>query len=203
MLCTDKNLKDFFTKIDFTSWAGLHYVAGGNQGFHFHIWGEINRIKYLCIHPYFGCKWLFILFHYYFYPYLASSSKFLEFMVDIWLLHLKSFLNFHTFCSKETFLGAFVVFNPKNSLRLKNWSIAVWAACMKKNKFFSFYFSKRVNYIFYKLSANTKHVQFWLRMSLCDFLFEMGIKFIFPVLFEELSHAAMWPKLPKGWRAGC
>jgi hypothetical protein len=30
------------------------------------------------------------------------------------------------------------------------------------------------------------------------FLLKTGIKSIFPVIFEELLHAAMWLKLPKG-----
>jgi hypothetical protein len=34
------------------------------------------------------------------------------------------------------------------------------------------------------------------------FLLKMGIKLIFHVFFEELLHAALWLKLPKGWRAG-
>jgi hypothetical protein len=49
-----------------------------------------------------------------------------------------------------------------------------------------------VNYIFHKLSVNTKHVQ----------LLKIGIKFIFPVFSKELLHASMWLKLPKDWRAG-
>jgi hypothetical protein len=47
----------------------------------------------------------------------------------------------------------------------KNWSIVVWAACVKKNDFFSIFF-RQVNYIFHKLSVNTKHVQFQLCMHL-------------------------------------
>jgi hypothetical protein len=31
-----------------------------------------------------------------------------------------------------------------------------------------------------------------------EVLFKMGFKFIFPVFYEELLHAAMWLKLPKG-----
>jgi hypothetical protein len=45
-------------------------------------------------------------------------------------------------------------------LETKNWSIADWAACVKKNNFFSIFTFKRVNYIFHKLSVNTKHAQF-------------------------------------------
>jgi hypothetical protein len=55
--------------------------------------------------------------------------------------------------------------NSLKFLETKNWSIAVWAACVKKNIFFSFFSFRRVNYIFHKLSVNTKHVQFRLRMS--------------------------------------
>jgi hypothetical protein len=35
-----------------------------------------------------------------------------------------------------------------------------------------------------------------------EVLIKMGFKFIFPVFFEELLQAAMWLKLPKGWRQG-
>jgi hypothetical protein len=48
-----------------------------------------------------------------------------------------------------------------------------------------------MNYIFHKLSGNTKHVQFQLRMSPWYILFKTGIKFIFPVFFEELLHAVV------------
>jgi hypothetical protein len=34
-------------------------------------------------------------------------------------------------------------------------------------------------------------------------LHPLGVKFIFLVFFEELLHANMWLKLPKGCRAGC
>jgi hypothetical protein len=47
-----------------------------------------------------------------------------------------------------------------------------------------------VNYIFHKLSVNTKHAQFRHCMN-------PGIKLIFPVFSKELLHAAMWLKLPK------
>jgi hypothetical protein len=50
-------------------------------------------------------------------------------------------------------------------LETKNWSIAVWAACVKKNKKNSIFSFRQVNYIFHKLSVNTKHAQFQLCMS--------------------------------------
>jgi hypothetical protein len=53
----------------------------------------------------------------------------------------------------------------KNGLETKNWLIAVWAACVKKNNFFSIFSFGRVNYVFHKLSVNTKHAQFRLCMS--------------------------------------
>jgi hypothetical protein len=68
---------------------------------------------------------------------------------------------------------------------------------VKKNNFFSIFFFRRVNYIFRKLSVNTKHVQFRLRMSRGEFLLKKGIKLIFHVFYEELLHAAMWLKLPR------
>jgi hypothetical protein len=54
---------------------------------------------------------------------------------------------------------------PLKFLETKNWSILVWAACVKKNNFISFFSFGQVNYIFHKLSVNTKHVQFRLCMS--------------------------------------
>jgi hypothetical protein len=51
-------------------------------------------------------------------------------------------------------------------------SIAVWAARVKKNKFFSVFSFRRVNYIFHKLSVNTKHAQFRLCMSPCRIFVE-------------------------------
>jgi hypothetical protein len=69
---------------------------------------------------------------------------------------------------------------------------------VKKNNFVSIFSSRRVNYIFHKLSVNTKHVQFRLCMSPWRIFVEMGTKLIFPVFSEELLHAAMWLKLPKG-----
>jgi hypothetical protein len=36
-------------------------------------------------------------------------------------------------------------------LETKNWSIVVWAAYVKKSKFFSIFSFRRVNYIFHKL----------------------------------------------------
>jgi hypothetical protein len=87
-------------------------------------------------------------------------------------------------------------------LRPKNWSIAVWAACVKKNNFFSIFFfwtsELHILQAFYELGTpNSDSV--W---ACGEGLFKTGIKFIFPVFFEELLHAAMWLKLPKGWRAG-
>jgi hypothetical protein len=35
-----------------------------------------------------------------------------------------------------------------------------------------------------------------------EFLLKTSIKLIFPIFSKELLHAAMWLKLPKGWRAG-
>jgi hypothetical protein len=54
------------------------------------------------------------------------------------------------------------------------WSFVVWAACVKKNNFFSIFPSRQVNYIFHKLSVNTKHAQFRLRMSLWRIYVENG-----------------------------
>jgi hypothetical protein len=81
----------------------------------------------------------------------------------------------------------------------QNWSIAVRAVCVKKNNFFSIFPFRWVNYIFHKLSVNTKHAQFRLRMS--PWL-KIGIKLIFHIFSKDLLHAAMWLKLPKGWKAG-
>jgi hypothetical protein len=50
-------------------------------------------------------------------------------------------------------------------LDTKNWWIAVWAACVKKNIFFSIFSFGQVNYIFHKLFENIKHAQFRLHMS--------------------------------------
>jgi hypothetical protein len=44
---------------------------------------------------------------------------------------------------------------------------------------------------------NTKHAQFQLHMSPCEFLLKTSIKLIFHVFSKELLHAAMWLKLPK------
>jgi hypothetical protein len=41
---------------------------------------------------------------------------------------------------------------------------------VKKNNFFSIFSFKRLNYIFHKLSVNTKHAQFRLHMSLSRIL---------------------------------
>jgi hypothetical protein len=56
-------------------------------------------------------------------------------------------------------------------LETKNWLIADWTACVKIYLFISIFSFRRVNYIFHKLSQNTKHVQFWLCMSpWCSFI---------------------------------
>jgi hypothetical protein len=69
-------------------------------------------------------------------------------------------------------------------------------------KIFIFYFSnlpsRRVNYIFHKLSMITKHIQFRLCMNPWQIFVEMGIKLIFLIFPKELLHVAMWLKLPKG-----
>jgi hypothetical protein len=58
---------------------------------------------------------------------------------------------------------------------------------------------RQVNYIFCKLSVNTKHVQFRLNMSLWQiYVLKTDIKLIFRVCSKELPQAAMWLKLPKG-----
>jgi hypothetical protein len=82
----------------------------------------------------------------------------------------------HTGCYKWcAATGVFVILfllTPKNSLRPKiGWlqfgqSIAVWAAYAKKNIKISIFSFAQVNYIFHKLSRNTKHVQFKLHMSM-------------------------------------
>jgi hypothetical protein len=48
-------------------------------------------------------------------------------------------------------------------------------------------------------SSTSNYDSVWARGK---FLLKMGIKFIFPLFFEELLHAAMWLKLPKGWKQG-
>jgi hypothetical protein len=80
---------------------------------------------------------------------------------------------------------------PLKFLETKNWLIAVWAACVKKNIFFSIFSFGWVNYIFYKLSVNTKHV-----------LLKMGIKLIFPIFFEELLEKKKKRRTP-GPRTRC
>jgi hypothetical protein len=49
-------------------------------------------------------------------------------------------------------------------LETKNWSIAIWATCVKI-LFFSFFSFRWVNYIFHKVFVNTNHIKFQLRMS--------------------------------------
>jgi hypothetical protein len=68
----------------------------------------------------------------------------------------------------------------------------------EKKLFFSVFSFGQMNYIFHKLSVNTKHVQFQLRMNRGEVLLKTDIKLIFLVFFELLLHAAMWLKLPKG-----
>ena len=63
-------------------------------------------------------------------------------------------------CTPSSTMDCFGDFLPLKFLETKKWSIAVWAAYVKKNNFFSIFSFGRVNYIFHKLSVNTKHAQF-------------------------------------------
>jgi predicted transglutaminase-like protease len=93
-----------------------------------------------------------------------------------------------------------VISSSSHTLRLtpietKNWSIAVWAACMKKNEFFSIFFKNfiQVNYIFHKLSVNTKYVQFRLYMSPWQIFVENGYQAHYSCIFygaPTSSHVA-------------
>jgi hypothetical protein len=72
------------------------------------------------------------------------------------------------------FIDSKVLYLPLKFLETKNWAIVVWAACLKKNNFFSIFSFGQVNYIFHKLSVNTKHVKFQLRMSPWQIFVENG-----------------------------
>jgi hypothetical protein len=94
-------------------------------------------------------------------------------------------------------------FNPLKFLETKNWLIVVWAACVK-NFFIFFHFFLLDKWITYFTSflwtpSTSNSDSVWARGK---FLLKTGIKLIFLVLSEELLHAAMWLKLPKGWRIG-
>jgi hypothetical protein len=60
-----------------------------------------------------------------------------------------------------------------------------------------------VNYIFHKLSRNTKHVKLQLHMSPEQSFFKLNCRFIFLISFEEPLCTFTWLKLPNGWRVGC
>jgi hypothetical protein len=62
----------------------------------------------------------FPLFNIIFYTDLASSSKFFKPILDVWLFHPKTFVDFGTFCTKEI---TFVVLTPKGP-RGPKWVVA-------------------------------------------------------------------------------
>jgi hypothetical protein len=91
--------------------------------------------------------------------------------------------------------------NPLNSLRPKTGRL-LFGQLVWRFLFFSSIFSFRwVNYIFHKLSVNTKHVQFRLRMSPWQILLKTSIKLIFFCIFwgaPTWSHVAKTAQGLKG-----
>jgi hypothetical protein len=55
----------------------------------------------------------------------------------------------------------------------------------------------------HSVALNRRSHLFSTMSSLHDVLVHDNCKFIFPIFYEELLHAAMWLKLPKDRKAGC
>ena len=88
------------------------------------------------------------------------------------------------------------VFIPKNCWD-QRWLFVVWAPYEKRNIcFLKIFFYYVISFLAIPSMSNSN-----FKWACGEFLFKMGCKFIFLVFFEKLLHVAMWPKLPKGWRA--
>jgi hypothetical protein len=94
-------------------------------------------------------------------------------------------------------------FNPWNSLRPKTGQLLFGQFVWRKIIFFQFFLLDEWTTYFTSFPwtpsmPNSDSV--WARG---DVFSKTSIKLIFHVFSKELLHAAMWLKLPKGWRAGC
>jgi hypothetical protein len=93
--------------------------------------------------------------------------------------------------------------NPQNSLRPKTGRLLFGQLVWRKIFFFQFFLLDEWTTYFTSFPwtpSTSNSDSIW---AYGDFLFKTGIKLIFREFSEELLHAAMWLKLPKGWRAGC
>jgi hypothetical protein len=89
-------------------------------------------------------------------------------------------------------------------LETQNESFAVWASCKKIIVFiFYFLFFIWVNYIFHKLSHNTKHIRFWLHISPLWIFVHNELKIYFSCIFWRVPTWIHMAKLPKCWRTWC
>jgi hypothetical protein len=101
------------------------------------------------------------------------------------------------FMDQEQSDGALI---PKIPWDQKLVDCCLGSLCEEKLFFFNFFFWTTYFTSFPWTPSTFNSDSIWARG---DFLLKMGIKLIFPVFSEELLHAAMWLKLPKGWRVGC
>jgi hypothetical protein len=80
----------------------------------------------------------------------------------------------------------------------------VWAPCEEKINFFFNSFFGTSNYIFRKLSNNTKHVKFQPLLSVwCIFVPKLVIDSFFLVFFEEILYAKYMAKTAQGLKVIC